>query len=85
MKITKAKLKEIIKEEVDRYRRNQVDNGNISEIIGPASDVFRQLHDAIMNAIEMKEEELGISSDKFYMGERAENLKAVLQRIMDKL
>ena len=74
MKITKRQLRQIIKEEL-----------MINEIIGPASDVFQQLSGAVMEAIEMKEDELGLSSDRFYMDERAENLRAVLQRIMDRL
>ena len=77
MKITKRQLRRIIKEEKQKLM--------INEIIGPASDVFRQLSGAVMEAIEMKEDELGLSSDKFYMDERAENLRAVLQRIMDRL
>ena len=74
MKITKRQLRRIIKEEL-----------MINEIIGPASEVFKQLYAAVLEAIEMKENELGLSSDKFYMDERAENLRAVLQRIMDRL
>jgi len=77
MKITKRQLRRIIKEEKQKLMLN--------EIIGPASDVFQQLSGAVMEAIEMKEDELGLSSDRFYMDERAENLRAVLQRIMDRL
>ena len=77
MKITKRQLRRIIKEEKQKLMLN--------EIIGPASDVFQQLSGAVMKAIEMKEDELGLSSDRFYMDERAENLRAVLQRIMDRL
>lgn len=77
MKITKKQLRRIIKEEKQKLM--------INEIIGPASDVFQQLSGAVMEAIEMKEDELGLSSDRFYMDERAENLRAVLQRIMDRL
>ena len=77
MKITKRQLRQIIKEEKQKLM--------INEIIGPASEVFLQLSGAVMEAIEMKEVELGLSSDKFYMDERAENLKAVLQRVMDRL
>ena len=77
MKITKRQLRRIIKEEQQKLM--------INEIIGPASQVFQQLSAAVMEAIEMKEDELGLSSDRFYMDERAENLRAVLQRIMDRL
>jgi len=77
MKITKRQLRRIIKEEKQKLMLN--------EIIGPASDVFQQLSGAVMEAIEMKEDELGLSSDRFYMDERDENLRAVLQRIMDRL